>query len=316
MYLKLERILDIRISIGRKRSNCLLYIFLLLMSPLFLISCLEEPDHSCPPEYMVAVGVLDKNYANANGVPGIVPKDEQLPFKAYVGDLAYRLEALATGSVVKDVAAYAVVGNGMFENLYLPEIQAGRYVLTAFGNTSHAADENGGILSYNLHPDGQEDADVYLVCDTLDFSPDTPNPTVDMVRTKGGLYILIENLPDSVVRIDQQVSTVYQHVDRNSHYSGETTVVKSFTSGLHPSAMLLTVLAPTVAGKNSNIRLALYTQGATTPFMFIPDFSLFVKRNEVTAFKLNFKPDGGVEVWIGFAGEWTKLHDMDIVVTI
>lgn len=301
-------------SFPRKRScTHAASVSLLLVSSLIWVSCLRERGNDdCPPTYSVTLGVKDKNYANVGSVPGMAAKDEQLPFKSYVSNLAYYLRNMETGTIVQNVPAYTVTNNDKTQALDFTGVPDGRYILSVFGNISSAAVDNGGILSYNLHPANAEDMDTYLLTDTIDFTSQNPSPYLELQRTKGNLYILIQNLPDSVARIEEQVSGVSQNVDQSGGYNGEGIVLKSFTDNLLPSANMLTFLAPTVTGKNSIIRLALYTKDATTPFMFIPDFNMTVKRNEVAAFMLNFKPEGGIEIWVSADGTWTKLHDMDI----
>ncbi len=301
---------------GKKPDNrSVLYVFLLTLSFL-CVSCLKEKGSGdCPVVYEVTFGVKDKNYTNAGNIPGWPLKDEQLPFNAYVPTLMYYLRNEETRAIVQNVPAYTVANDDKQQVLDLVGIPPGRYILSAFGNDDRAALDRDGILSYDLHPTGMEGADVYLLSDTIELTPDHLTAYAELQRTKGILYLLLENLPDSVDRIECRVSGIYRNVDQNGEYRDETVVQKTFTGSLSPSVNGLLSLAPTMTGKISVVRLALYAKDADLPFMFIPDFNVTVKRNEVTAFRLNFKLDGGVEVWTAADGAWTKLHDMDITMS-
>lgn len=295
-------------------SKYILYVSLFMLS-FTCVSCLKERGNGdCPVTYRITLGVKDKNYANIGNVPELSVKDEQLPFKAYVSTLMYYLRNMETGMIIKNVPTYAVTNNDKLQELDLTGISAGRYILSVFGNDGGVAVDNNGMLSYALHSAGTEGLDTYLLSDTLDLNPDHPDAYAELQRTKGMLYILLENLPDSVARIECQVTGIYQSIDQNGGYSDEAVVRKMFTENLLPSANILLNLAPTVVGKASVVRLALYARNSNTPFMFIPDFDVNVKRNEVAAFRLDFKSEGGVEIWIAMDGTWTKLHDMDITI--
>lgn len=284
---------------------------LFLLMPLFFTACIKEGRHNCPAEYGIHLGVKDKNYSNAADVPDLAPKSEQLAFRQYVQTLSYTLKSLATGTNNVNVPLFTISGDQTTEAIPFPDITAGQYQYTAFGNISGNPTLQNGVMTYTLHPDGTEDLDTYFLSDTLAFSGSSDDKYIELLRTKGALLVVIENLPDSVVRIQKQVQSVYRDIDQNFNYSTETNVAKDFTTQIHPTATLLTVLAPSVAGKQSVLRLALYTANSTTPFMFIPDIQMTITRNKLTAFKLNFTP-GGVEVWIVLNGSWTKAYDLDI----
>lgn len=301
------------ISSGRRSNDkYILYVFLFIL-PFTCISCLKEKNSSdCPVVYRVALGVKDKNYDNAGEIPGWSLKNERLPFKVYVSTLMYYLRNEETGTIVQNVPVYSVVNDEGQQELNFSGIPTGRYVLSVFGNNGQAASDRDGRFFYDLHPAGTEGTDTYLLSDTIDLIPGNSPPYVELQRTKGIFYLSLENLPDSVDWIEGRITGIYRNVDQNREYDGETVVIKTFPGDFSSSASLLMNLAPTVAGKTSVVRLALYARGADSPFLFIPDFNVTVKRNEVTAFKLDFKPGGGIEVWTGVGGTWTKLHDMDI----
>lgn len=285
----------------------------LLLLLFLLCSCLREKDGDCPPEYRVVLGVKDKNYVNAGNIPGLAIRDEQSSFRESVGDLYYQLQDLASGKILYQSGHVVVAGSELTYPIDLSDFPAGHYVLTVFGNISDLPGVKDGGVTYPLHPNSIEGPDTYILSDTFELSPASVEQYVELTRTKGAVLVVIDNLPDSVAMVSMQVQSVYQDIEQVNGYTGETMVTKTFTGVLHPTANLLTVLAPTVTGKESLLRLGLYTAGSTTPFMFIPDVYLKINRNEVTAFKMNFRPEGGVEVWMYQDGSWVKFHDIDIM---
>lgn len=286
----------------------LLFSFVLL----FCTSCLKE--ENCPQTYSVTLRVEDKNYSNIRDIPELVAINEQLPFKSYVSNLSYHLIDLKTQTSIQVVPQYSVTNNDTFQTLDFSGIKSGRYILSVFGNITQPIIRNDVLLTYNLHQREEENQDTYLAVDTLTLLPGSTNLNLGMKRTKGLLYIIMENLPDSITRIDEQIFAISQDIDRNFTYSHETTVKKSTTGDLQPTTPLSVLLSPTPPGKRSTIRLSLFSRGASTPFMYIPDFTTIIKRNEVTIFKINFKPEGGLEILTATEGNWIKIHDIDIMI--
>ena len=284
-------------------------LLLTIIFPLTFSSCLREPDRDCPPEYHISLNVKDKNYFNISDVSQLLPMDESLPFSAYIGNISYQLRNLENGQVVIDTPASSVTSDQQQYSIDATDIPEGRYVLTALGNT------DGTILlreaSIQLHANNQEHPDTYLAHDTLTLSATTTDHTLNMNRTKGLLVVLIENAPDSLTRVDEQINNVEQFIQPTSVYSGETSINKSFIQTFLPSTSLLTWTAPTVEAKKSTLRLSLFAKNKLTPYSILPDIELSIKRNEISVIKMDFVP-GGVELWIYLYGSWQKLHNMDI----
>lgn len=306
--------MSVFVSISTKcneMKHLYLYTLLLFLSGSFFSCVKEQHRDKCLPEYSIALDVMDKNYSNIGDIVGLLPKDEQLPFKEYVADISYRLINPATGEVVTTVTGQKVEGGNLLETIYFPGLPSGRYIFSAFGNLSLAPEVRDGKLVAQLHPDNQEGGDTYVAYDTIDFSGSMTGKKVELQRTKGYLFLQMEGVPDSVARIDVFVDGVYREVDQNLNYGVETSVTKSFIGNVNPSSLLLATLSPTVTGKESTLRVAFYKAGETTPFMYLPDIRMVVKRNEVSAFKISYQPQGGVEIWMSVEGAWVKLHDMD-----
>lgn len=284
-------------------------LLLTIIFSLTLASCLREPDRDCPPEYRISLNVKDKNYSNIAEVSQLLPVDESLSFNTYVGNISYQLQNLENGEVMADFSASPVTSDQQLYTIETTNIPEGQYILTALGNTDATT-----LLreaSIQLHANNQEHPDTYLSHDTLTLSAAATDHTLDMKRTKGLLLVLIENAPDSLTRVDEQINHVEQYINRSTAYSGETSINKSFTQTFAPSAALQTWVAPTVDNKKSTFRLTLFAQNKATPYSILPDIELIIKRNEITVIRVNFVPDG-VEIWIYLYGSWQKLHNMDI----
>lgn len=294
-------------------ANYLLKAGIVLLIVITSISCIKQSSKVCPPSYQAIVTVKDKNYSNIANIPNLTPKEEQLPFKQYVPNLSYRIFKTVSGDLVNTVSGLTIQHNNQTHELDLASLQAGSYIFNLQGNSTIPTGKNTTLSTYALHPSGQEGDDLYIFHDTIQFSPESQIAILPLIRTKGALWIQIENLPDTVVKAEETIQHIYAKIDENLTYSEETSVVKEFSTDLHPTTSLLTLLAPSYIGKTSVLRIALYLKNTTTPYMFIPDIPLTIKRNEITAFKFNFKLEGGIEFWITANGSWSKLHDLNLI---
>ena len=293
----------------RKRPIVLYSLVIGAIHTLFFSSCLSEPDRKCPPEYRISLNVKDKNYFNVSDVSQIQPKGESLSFRAYIGNLSYQLQNLETGETVMELSPSPVNSDEQQYTIEASEIPKGKYLLTALGNIDGTPLLREAIIP--LHAGNQEQLDTYFVYDTLTLSEATPEHSFAMNRTKGLLVILVENAPDSLSRVDEQISHVGQYIDRLATPSGDISVNKSFTRVSSPSATLTTFTAPTLAGTTSTLRLSLFAKDKATPYSILPDLEFTTARNEISVIKLNFTPDG-IEIWIYLYGRWQKLHNLDI----
>ena len=276
---------------------------------LFFSSCLSEPARKCPPVYRISLNVTDKNYFNISDISQIQPKDESQPFRAYIGDLTYQLQHLENQETVIELSPSLVESDEQSYTINVSDIPEGKYLLTALGNIDKIPLLRETIIP--LHANNQEQFDTYFGHDTLTLSESTSEYTLAMNRTKGLLVILVENAPDSLSRVDEQISHVGQYIDRLATPSGDISVNKSFTQVSSPSATLSTFTAPTLAGKKSTLRLSLFAKDKVTPYSILPDLEFTTARNEISVVKLNFTPDG-IEIWMYLYGSWQKLHNLDI----
>lgn len=304
----LNRSIDLPVD---KHTHIVIILLLFGLSLLFT-SCLKEPVRNCPPQYRILLSVKDKNYSNISEIPQITPENDSLPFREFVGDLAYQLRNLTTGELLLSASDATIGGDDKIYIIDFNEIPTGHYGLTVMGNLVTAPHSKAESSTFPLHLDTREHTDVYIAYDIIDFSSEPKTGSLAVSRTKGDLAVSVQNLPDSVARIDIQVNAVYQEISEQDLYQGESVVIKTFTDSLKPSVLLQTLLAPTVTGKKSALRISLFTAGKDTPYIILPDVEITIKRNEITMIDLNLKPQGGYEISIWQEGAWIKLHDMDI----
>lgn len=285
---------------------------LTLLLNVICISCIKQSREECSPTYRGIVTVKDKNYSNATEIPSYLLRDEQAPLSQFVQRLSYEFTQANTGKLIDSLSYLLIPETGQTYTINFPDLTPGKYISHIQGNASLPVTGTNNIPVYDLHPSSQEGEDIYLFQDTILFNSEKTEITLPLTRTKGALFIQIENLPDSVRKITETIEHIYQHITKDAVYSGETTVEKTFTDNLHPVASLLTLVAPTVANKQSALHLALYGPHGDTPFMFISDIPLTIRRNEITAFKFNFIPEGGIEIWVISNGSWNKSHDLNV----
>lgn len=277
-------------------------------------SCLKEHGRDkCMTDYYAIIEIKDKNYFNTKEIPGIALRDENLPFKQYVSNLSYHLHDLNSDKVVSKNPE--LMGESVQQSILLafPGVSDGAYKLSLFGNTDHPSELRNERSVYQLHPSKQESSDIYIATADLDFFPEFSPKHVQLQRAKGHLTILMEGLPDSVGMIGMQIGPVYNETDQDLNYNAETEVEKTFTGLQYPSTRLFANIAPSPTGKSSVLRLALYkTAGDIEPFAYLPEIKVNMKRNTITALQIDYKPEGGVEIWIYTEGGWIKLHDLGL----
>lgn len=102
-----------------------------------LCGCIRDELEPCPP-LRLSLEVADKNYVNSAAAARLGYEEERpedLPFREYVSDLAYRVSDLETGRVVAERALSPVEGDAGSVEVPLPaDLPYGSYVLTAWGN--------------------------------------------------------------------------------------------------------------------------------------------------------------------------------------
>lgn len=288
-------------------------IFLAL--PFIAVSCIDESgEPTCVDEdqYVVTISVKDKNYDNILEVPELTPKSTSLPFSAYVGGISYRLEELGTKKIVAYKDYFVVDPAEMTHKLVFNDIPNGRYILTTLGNLPLASRNTRATgMFVTLHDGSIENTDIYRGTDTLDFS-NTPHTTIHfMSRLKGELLVICKDFPSETDKIVLEVDSIYTGISELArNYAGATTVTQTFGAD---ERLLQLLLAPTVKNTRSTLKLMLYSEGSSTPFIIIPDTKFTIERNEVTEILVDFNTENNtIEISVRIAGAWEKINEMHI----
>lgn len=279
--------------------------FLHAISMLFLFSsCIKEDMDDCVITHTVKVYVKDKNYSNIESVFQLVKKDENLPYRAFIGSVYYQLRDIKTGQIVEEKSDNALSGNDQFYTIQFNNLPQGNYNLTVWGNIQSEAAT--GIL----HNNGNELTDIYVTSKNISFTSEPFSDLLMLERAKGDLLLICSDFPPEITQMEQKVSSLYDMVDSSFTYTGNTTVVK--TAPVKP--MIETVLAPSVMGVNSKLNLRFFSNTSdNSKELVVPAMYLAMNRNQVTAIEVNYKKLTGVwEIWTYIDGEWTMIHQLDI----
>lgn len=270
---------------------------------ILIASCVKSGAEPCPPQaeqspyqYTVRVGVLDKNYSNAQQYDPASVRREDLPLKDYVGTLYYELEK--SGSDERRTARIALNNESCDYTLAFNDLTSGQYILTVWG---------GGDASGMLHSGGDEGFDLYLGRDTLEYASTPVSEELLLRRVKGKVRVVYKNLPAEVVRISQQVGPVYQNVAANFVYTGNGRVIKAAAK----AGELSMLAAPTPTSLSSVLSIGLFTAAdAITPSFTVPDIPLTVRNNQVSLVEIDYNgSDGSWEIWATVDGQWKLIHN-------
>lgn len=283
----------------KKTVECCCIVVLLML----LNSCIKEDLSGCPTGYVVKVSIMDKNYANIGDFTQLSGVDENLPFRYFSGTIYYSVRNVETGKIVEESSVLQPTGNDTDYSIILKDLPSGNYEVAAWGNLT--VDVPAGIL----HPQSKEHTDIYLATATFNFKPGSETAFMALQRTKGELIVFCTNFPDNVTQIQADVSPVYQSVDENFNYIGNTQVEKILT--LAPVNELL--IAPTPQGVPAKLNLSFYSNDGSDPILVVPQTELNINRNEISAMLVNYNIlEDSWEIWIYLQGEWTLIHHLDI----
>ncbi len=277
----------------------------------FFMSCVKESLPECPYQYGVQLFVLDKNYSNISGSLG-ESKPENLPFNQYITDIYYTLESLDMKNNIISPRYFEVKGDQKEITLTIDSVPDGNYVLTVWGNVNY---KKNTLFDPEMLHDNDEKADTYYVSDTLAIvSGIKKDIRLGMYRTKGLLDITINNLPESVVKVWERVSSVYQYMDKQSRgYTGMSDVEKNFLKSDQLMNKLDTYLAPTVEDRMSKLDIKLFTALSGEPMLTLPTMDIEIERNQVSSLLLNYlEEEGRLEIWSYINEEWTLIHMLEI----
>lgn len=192
-----------------------------------LCGCIRDELEPCPP-LRLSLEVADKNYVNSAAAARLGYEEERpedLPFREYVSDLAYRVSDLETGRVVAERALSPVEGDAGSVEVPLPaDLPYGSYVLTAWGNLGDTAAFDSDLTSLGLHPGGAEGSDAYFTRDTLVYALDSERFSCGMRRLKGKLILATERMPEAYAFSEWKVSDIMSRFSAEGGYREPTTL--------------------------------------------------------------------------------------------
>ncbi|MBK5722936.1 hypothetical protein JGH11_18870 [Dysgonomonas sp. Marseille-P4677] len=278
---------------------------------LVLTSCVKESLLECPYQYKIRVFVKDKNYNNSSAI-GIDTIDENLPFKQYVSNIYYTLQNINTGENVINPFEKNITGDEKEIDIILDQIPDGEYRLTIWGNIEAIGNtvEDPSIL----HENKEEDTDEYIATEIIAIKTGlVQTKSIGLERIKGKLVVTLNNLPDYITQIREDVTSIYQTIDNNRKYSQETDVEKTFLKSTLSLKQISTFLAPTTDRNISILSLSFYRSDNSEPIVIVTPIEINITKNEITAVTINYNSSQNqLEVWVYIDNEWTLIQLLDI----
>lgn len=287
-------------------------LLLMLVVP-SLASCIRDNIEDCPP-LRVEIVVKDKNYSNVDMAAPEERRPDNLAFREYVPTLFYMLRDANTGEVIEEQGVFDVKGDGKsFAIDFCPCLPHGKYIITVWGGIDNLEQLSADRLSMPLHYDRAEGNDTYLVNDTLVYDAYNYNYTLGMQRIKGKLNIIAENLPDSYVKADIDVSNIYNKVNSNFKYSDQTNVANHTSAATAPLSKIATIMAPSVMNGKSVLDVNFYKPNPTDAHWKLSpeDVNITMERNKITVLKYVFDPNlDNFIIYIKVNDNWEEIHGM------
>ncbi|WP_165026622.1 hypothetical protein [Dysgonomonas sp. ZJ279] len=283
-------------------------IFVLLFS-IPLVSCVKEALPECPYQYNIQVFVSDKNYSNISDFPD-EKISEDLPFNKYIQNIYYTLTDIKTGKNMIDPQRIDVAGDSKTQSIIIDLVPDGKYILAVWGNVDSSDKSN--MLPENLHDKSAESKNVYLAYDTLDIVTGIAKEmSMGLKRTTGMLMVKFNDLPTTIAKIDESITSIQKDVDWHFDYSNTTDVEKSFLSTSQSLSKITTYLAPTVTGEKSKLSLMLTKTDNTV--IAIPIAEVIIKRNEILGLEVTYNDTNDTwEVWANINNEWVLINNLEI----
>ena len=295
-------------------------IWILLVLLAALGACVREDLQPCPP-LQIMLGVEDKNYDNIDEVAAAgldARRDDDEPFSSFIHTLYYVVEDYETREVIAEKRISNVEGDALqvaCEGLDA-ELPFGKYIVTAWGNLPEEATigNAGGVRSSVLHPESVEGADVYMVCDTLDYDYRHGTHYVDLERVKGKLLIEVVNLPVDVNWSDKTIANVAGLVNSRWEYEGIGTVCTMHEWNGEPRILTDTYLAPSSDGEASVLDVNFYDDASRIhPVCEPAPVNLPLSRNHITVVRYDYNTETGVcEVFMLVDSRWESIHGLEM----
>lgn len=267
-----------------------------------MTACIDDDDENCVKDFVVDIGVADKNYTNTAQFPQWPAEDENQPFGHFENTLYYKVTDTKSGITIQQSDVMNINTMEATYKLTLKDLPIGEYTLTVWGNLT--SDVSAGIL----HPNNKEHTDIYV--GTIDFCNKCNSAsTMQLQRTKGKLLIFCTNFPDSITRMHQSLTGIFGQVDGTLNYSETASVEKES----QPLAVNTLAVAPALAEKSAKLKLSFYDADGTSPLLSVPPMELNIHRNELTAVNVDYNQASSAwDIWIYLDGEWTLIHHLYI----
>lgn len=282
-------------------------------------SCIRENLDQCPP-LSINIEVKDKNYDNVEQVDISEKEDENQPFRHFIPTLYYRLSRLdddGSKQMITEKGVFTVEGDAQtysvdFDN----SLPFGKYIFTVWGGIPDKKEFNADCTELSFHPEHAQGYDVYLSSDTLLYDAYHSDFVSQMRRTKGKLIIIAEDLPSKVRFSGKTVEDLYQKVNANFDYKGETQVTTRQTRRGLDDIVTETYLTPTIQGEESMVDAHFYNDDDddfSHPDNSPQDVDILMRRNELTMLKYAYdEQQDRYHIYVRINNNWEAIHDMDV----
>lgn len=293
---------------------------LLIVGIIALTSCVREEIPPCPP-LQIWLGIEDRNYDNIDEVAaeGLDTKrGDNDSFRSFVGTLYYVVEEYESHEIIVEQHVTPVSGDELQVACEgIPEeLPFGRYIVTVWGNLpgEGTLQQAGGLRASTLHPEQVEGVDLYMACDTLDYTYDHGTHRVGLNRVKGKLLIEVRNLPAEVRWSNKIIDRVAGCVDTRLNYSGVTAVKTQYAWNGEPYIVTDTYVAPSAEGDYSRLAVNFYDDGTrTSPVCTPEEVKLPLLRNHITVVRYDYEASTGeFDAFILVDSRWENIHDLEI----
>ncbi len=298
-------------------TNNTTYRILLAGFLLLACSCIKDEDlRPCPP-LKVNIEVKDKNYFNVGAVESEQRLDENLPFKAYVPTLYYRLQLLnddGTATLMTEHKLADVEGDEQSIEVVFPDAYPhGKYVMTTWGGLHDMAalDENREQVTF--HPKRKGGDDIYMSRDTLVYDPYKYAYTVELERTKGKLIVEGKNLPPEIHYSTKQIASVARHMDVTFHYWKPTALYEENNWEGQRDVVFKTLSSPSLSERGTQVTIQCFDSPQhDVALLTPPPVKLTIERNRLSAIRYIYEGQDKFKVYVLINDNWELIHDMDI----
>lgn len=284
---------------------------------LLTVACIKDEHlRPCPP-LKVDIEVKDKNYFNVDAVATEERRDEQLPFRAFVPTLYYRLQLLnadGTATLMTEHRLAEVEGDAQHIAVTFPdEYPHGTYVMTTWGGLRDMTVLDETREQVVLHPDRQAGDDIYMSRDTLTYDAYEYEHTVSLERIKGKLIIEAERLPQEIRYSTKEIDSVARYTDTKFNYREPTSICEQNEWQGEQHVVFKTVAAPSLKERGTKVTLRCFDEPQRdNPLLTPPPVRLTIERNRLAAVRYVYESQDRFKVYLLVDDNWELVHDMDI----